>query len=269
MRLEIAYETTYRYDPPVRDSTTALRIRPTDRPGLQVVSSSVRATPGRIASRYRDGWATHVDLVECAGRHDEITFELKATVETHAPEFVPELSTAERYWYVADSSRVRRSAVASLGWGLVTPSWQAVESALAWMPQRFVYEVGATDALTPVERVIEIGAGVCQDFAHVLLALLRSWGFAARYVSGYFFSASHDTQSIQAEAMHAWVQVYRPEFGWVGLDATTGAYTDDRYVTVGWGRDYDDVRPIRGVLGGAPMQTQQARLAIQQVQQQQ
>lgn len=269
MRLEIAYETTYRYDPPVRDGTTALRLRPTDRPGLHVISSSVRAIPGRIASRHRDGWGTHVDLVECPGRHDEITFELRATVETQAPEFVPVLSTAEQYWYGGDSSRVRRAAVDSLGWQLVTPSWTAVESALAWMPQRFVYEVGATDALTPVERVIEIGACVCQDFAHVLLALLRSWGFSARYVSGYFFSAPPETESIVAEAMHAWVQVYRPGFGWVGLDATTGAYTDDRYVIVGWGRDYDDVRPIRGVLGGSPTQTQHARLAIQQVQQQQ
>lgn len=269
MRLEIAYETKYTYDPPVRDSTTALRIRPVSRPGLQVITSSVRATPGRLAGRYPDGWGTHVDLVESAGKHSDITFELKAVVETQAPEFVPTLSTAEEFWFTNDSSRVRRSAVNSLGWQMVSPSWTAVESALAWMPQRFVYEVGATDALTPVERVIEIGAGVCQDFAHVLLALLRSWGFCARYVSGYFFSATPESERIDAEAMHAWLQVYRPGFGWVGLDATTGTYTDDRYVPVGWGRDYDDVRPIRGVLAGSPVQTQEARLQIQQIQQQQ
>ncbi|HMO54548.1 MAG TPA: transglutaminase family protein [Tepidiformaceae bacterium] len=267
MRLEISYHTRYEYEPPIRDSTTALRIRPVTRPGLTVISSAVTANPGRIAARYLDGWGTQVDVVDSPGLHDGIMFDLKATVETHAPEFVQVLTSAERYWYGTDSARVRRSAVDSLGWQLVGPSWIAVESALAWMPQRFVYEVGATDALTPVERVIEIGAGVCQDFAHVLLALLRSWGFCARYVSGYFFSASAETERIEADAMHAWVQVYRPGLGWVGLDATTGAYTDDRYVPVGFGRDYDDVRPIRGVLHGSAQQRQEAR--IEQVQQQQ
>ncbi len=268
MRLEIAYRTRYDYHPPVRDSTTALRIRPIDRPGLTVVSSTVKATPGRLVARYTDGWGTHVDVVDGQGTHDSVTFELQTVVETFAPEVIQPLSSAEAYWYVRDSSRVRVAAVDALGWQLVGQSWAAVESALAWMPQRFVYEVGATDALTPVERVIEIGAGVCQDFAHVLLALLRSWGFCARYVSGYFFSATPETERIEADAMHAWVQVYRPNFGWVGLDATTGAYTDDRYITVGCGRDYDDVRPIRGVLRGAASQRQEARLEIQQIQQQ-
>jgi len=268
VRLEVHYETRYKYSPPVRDGITSLRIRPVARPGLLVHQSRVTVTPGLIEARYIDGWGTNVDLVDSPGLHDSITFAMLATVETvPGAEHVPDLPPAEEYWYRHDSPRVRREAAHALGWQLVGPSWTAVESALGWMPQRFVYDVTATNALTPVEEVIAQGAGVCQDFAHVLLSLLRSWGFCARYVSGFFFAASTDQESIQAEAMHAWVEVFRPGLGWVGLDATTGAYTDCRYVPVAFGRDYDDVRPIRGVIAGSPDQQAEARLEMRQLQQ--
>src|SRR5207244_9556803 len=98
------------------------------------------------------------------------------------------------------------------------------------------YVVGATDAQTPIERVLELGHGVCQDFAHVFLALLRRWGWCARYVSGYMFSdVTRASERIEAQAMHAWVEVYRPGSGWIGMDATSGTYADDRYVPVGYG----------------------------------
>jgi len=268
VRLEIAYRTRYEYDPPVRDGITALRLRPLSRPGLEVISARVLATPGHSAASYIDGWGTAVDLVECPGSHEAISFEMRATVETSGREVPAELSPLEAICFGSQSSRVQFEPVAALGWGLVSPTWTAVESALAWIPQRFMYQVGATDAATPIADVIALGAGVCQDFAHIYLALLRSWGFHARYVSGYFFNAPPDTSRIEAEAMHAWVEVYREGFGWVGLDATAGAYADDRYVPVGYGRDYDDVRPIRGVIRGATEQSHAARLEMQQQPQQ-
>lgn len=267
VRLEIAYHTRYDYDPPVRDGTTALRLRPVSRPGLAVYRSLISAEPGIATASYLDGWGSAVDIVECPGSHDSILFRVTASVETNPMETPGVMTAAEEYWYRRDSERVRMAAVAGLGWGLVQPSWTAVESALAWLPQRFVYDVGATDALTPIEQVIAQGAGVCQDFAHIYLALLRSWGIYARYVSGYFFSAPPETERIDVEAMHAWVEAFRPGFGWVGLDATHGQYTDDRYVPVGYGRDYDDVRPVRGVIRGQTLQRQATRLQMEQVQQ--
>ena len=264
MRLEIVYQTRYDYSPPVRDGITALRLRPVSRPGLNVLSATLTATPGHISANHRDGWGTAVDLVECPGSHDSVSFEMAAIVETATVESVTELQPSESMWYIADSRRVRRAAAEQLGWGLVRMSWTAVESALEWMPQRFQYQVGSTDAETPIERVISDGAGVCQDFAHIFLALLRSWGFHARYVSGYFFSAPRDTPRIDADAMHAWIEVFRPDIGWVALDATHGQYADERYVPVGCGRDYDDVRPVRGVLRGATVQRQANRLQMQQ-----
>jgi transglutaminase-like putative cysteine protease len=114
-----------------------------------------------------------------------------------------------------------------------------------------------------METVIENGAGVCQDFAHILIAVLRAWGWAARYASGYVYTGDRSGGRITADAMHAWVQAYRPDFGWVGLDPTTGGYADDSYIPVAFGRDYDDVRPVRGVLSGAlATQSQEALLAV-------
>jgi transglutaminase-like putative cysteine protease len=268
VRLEIRYRTTYEYNPPVRDGITALRLRPAPRPGLTVHGASLRSEPGVSAVSYIDGWGTRVDLVEYPGAHASVAFDMRAQVETHPGEIPAGLTAAEPLLYLADSEKVRRDAVAPLGWAMVDASWTAVESVLAWIPQRFLYQVGATDADTPIEEVISQGAGVCQDFAHIFLALLRSWGMPARYVSGYFFSAPAEAQRIEAEAMHAWVEVWRTGMGWVGLDATAGAYTDDRYVPVGYGRDYDDVRPIRGVIRGRTAQSQSARLEMQQLQQQ-
>ena len=266
MRLEIVYSSRYDYSPPVRDGTTALRLRPVPRAGLHVASAVVRPAPGDVSASYLDGWGTAVDIVECLGIHETISFEMTAVVETSLGESAAELSHPESVSYLLDSPRVRLAAVDELGWGLVPMSWTAVETALAWMPQRFQYQVGATDASTPIESVIAQGVGVCQDFAHIFLALLRSWGFHARYVSGYFFSAPPATQRIEAEAMHAWIEVFRPNLGWTGLDATHGQYVDERYVPVAYGRDYDDVRPIRGVVRGATLQRQSARLQIQQQQ---
>ncbi len=96
-----------------------------------------------------------------------------------------------------------------------------------------------------------------------MLAMLRSWGWPARYVCGYQFSTDDaEAGRIDASAMHAWVEVYCHCGNWIGLDATTGAFVDERYVAVGHGRDYDDVRPIRGVLAGSPIQTQESHLSI-------
>ncbi len=270
MLLDIAYTTRYEYDPPVRNGLTALRLRPRSRPGLDVGRAFVSATPGRVVHSYTDGWGTNVDLIECPGQHSTITFELNASVHTRAIEHDVPPTADERTLFTSESARVRFAPVAPLGWNVPGSgaTWTAVESALAWIPQRFIYQVGATDAETPIEDVVANGYGVCQDFAHIFLAILRAWGWCARYVSGYFFNADPGIlQRIDAEAMHAWVEVYRQGAGWVALDCTAGEIADDRYVPVGYGRDYDDVRPVRGVIRGQTIQRQTSHLGMQQQQQ--
>ena len=107
---------------------------------------------------------------------------------------------------------------------------------------------GVTSAVSPIEHILETGRGVCQDYAHVMIAIARSWGVPARYVSGYMYVA-HQTPGT---ATHAWVECRLPDLGWIGFDPTNRRLADERYVRIAVGRDYRDVAPTRGrvLLGG-------------------
>lgn len=119
----------------------------------------------------------------------------------------------------------------------------------------FTFDATATDVSTPVERVLETRRGVCQDFAHLQISALRSLGLPARYVSGYILTHPPEGhERLQgADASHAWVSVWAPESGWVDFDPTNNIIPRGEHVTISYGRDYDDVAPISGVLlgGGA------------------
>jgi transglutaminase-like putative cysteine protease len=271
VRLDLTYTTRYSYVPPAGSGVTALRLRPRTRPGLTVESSALEARPGRISKSYVDGWGTHVDIVEHHALHASATYTLEATVATQPAERHAALAPDERALFAAHSRRTPASDIAGLGWQVNGEgrSWTAVLSTLAWVPQRFVYELGGTHAQSTVAEVVTLGAGVCQDFAHVFLALLRSWGWPARYVSGYVFNPTEGETRIEALAMHAWVEVFHDDAGWVGMDPTTGLLADERYIPVGFGRDYDDIAPIRGMITGTAQQWQDASLVIQLAQSQQ
>ncbi len=116
----------------------------------------------------------------------------------------------------------------------------------------FKFDPHATDVSTPIAQVFRTRRGVCQDFAHVALACLRALRIPARYVSGYLHTRPPiGRPKLQgADASHAWISVWSPEYGWVDLDPTNGIVIGDEHVTVAYGRDYDDVSPMSGVLRG-------------------
>ena len=120
-----------------------------------------------------------------------------------------------------------------------------------------------SDISTPVDAVIAARRGVCQDFAHLSIACLRSVGLAARYVSGYIETGRPpgEEQLTGADVSHAWCSVWSPELGWLDLDPTNDQFPPTRHVTVGWGRDYFDVAPVRGVVIG-PSAEQTLNVAV-------
>jgi transglutaminase-like putative cysteine protease len=122
--------------------------------------------------------------------------------------------------------------------------------------REFVYDPKATTITTRVEEVLATKRGVCQDYAHLMLSCLRSLGIPARYVSGYVLNRSHADGSrlTGADASHAWVSAHCPGLGWVAFDPTNGKIADIEFVTLGWGREYLDVTPLRGVVLGAASQ---------------
>lgn len=116
----------------------------------------------------------------------------------------------------------------------------------------FKYEGGVSDVSTPVAEVLEMRRGVCQDFAHLQIACLRSFGLAARYVSGYLLTHPPPGQPklVGADASHAWLSVWAGDIGWVDFDPTNRLIPDREHITVGWGRDYSDVSPTNGFIVG-------------------
>jgi transglutaminase-like putative cysteine protease len=128
----------------------------------------------------------------------------------------------------------------------------------------FTFDREATTIATPVSQVLAERHGVCQDFAHLQIGCLRSIGLAARYVSGYLLTdppAGHD-RLIGADASHAWLSVWCPRHGWVDLDPTNDVVPDIRHVTIGWGRDYGDVSPLKGVVIGGGEQSLRVGVSV-------
>jgi transglutaminase-like putative cysteine protease len=133
------------------------------------------------------------------------------------------------------------------------PGWtlfEAAEDLMHRIFEEFKYGHQATSVATPLEAVLEMKQGVCQDFAHVFVGCMRSMGLAARYVSGYIETRPPEGRQrlIGADASHAWASVFIPDIGWMDFDPTNDRLAGDQHITVAWGRDYSDVAPVKGVI---------------------
>lgn len=141
------------------------------------------------------------------------------------------------------------------------PLLQSAQALMQRIFDEFEFDPEATTVSTPVREVLQRRRGVCQDFAHLMLSCLRSLGLAARYVSGYLLTQPPpgEARLIGADASHAWVSVFCPQFGWVDFDPTNAMLPSHEHVTLAWGRDFTDVSPLRGViLGGGEQQLEVA-----------
>lgn len=145
------------------------------------------------------------------------------------------------------------------------PLGQAALDLTRLIQARFTYDPRATHLDTPVREVLQTRRGVCQDFAQLQVACLRSLGLAARYISGYLRTLPPPGQArlVGADASHAWIAVWLGEAGWLELDPTNGCRVDQDHITVGWGRDYFDVTPVRGVILGGGQQGIQVSVDVE------
>lgn len=168
--------------------------------------------------------------------------------------------------FVFESPQIRPNAeLADYARPSFTPGRPLAEALLDFtrrIRDEFRFVKGSTSVGTPVMDVFRTRQGVCQDFAHLEIACLRSLGLAARYVSGYIVTEPPPGQPRQpgADASHAWVSAWIPGSEWVDLDPTQGRFADEDHITVGWARDYDDVAPLKGILLGG--QQQSLRVAV-------
>jgi transglutaminase-like putative cysteine protease len=146
------------------------------------------------------------------------------------------------------------------------PLLQGAESLMHKIHRDFTYAPGSTNTRTSAIDAFAARRGVCQDFAHIMLACLRSWGLPARYVSGYLRTgapAGSEEALLGADASHAWVSVFCPPFGWIDLDPTNDVRVATGHIVIAWGRDFGDVSPLRGVIVGGGRHRLSVRVSVQ------
>lgn len=263
-RHAITHTTTYRYEAPVTSSYNEARMRPRSDRHQTVLSWSLDVTPAVRVVNHVDYWGSNVHHFDIQVPHSELAVVAKAVVETGVSAAGPgdatwdDLGTdtvRDRFYellvptaVVGLDDEVVLGAADEIRSGADTPA-AAAEAAVALVHDRLEYVGGFTGVTTTASEVLTAGRGVCQDFAHLSLALLRAMGIPAWYVSGYLHP--HDDPAIGETAVgesHAWVAA------WTGavwpLDPTSLAPVADRHVRVAAGRDYHDVPPFRGVYAG-------------------
>jgi len=278
MRYRVSHVTTYTYGEVVDLASHLLHLTPRPLPGQVVLAATLTAEPEPARRTTRlDHFGNVATWMFVDTPHDHFTVRLAAEVEA---EFAPPPPAAATLpweqvaaiaarpggegWRAAEFACASAMAPADPGAGAYAaesfPPGRPVLTALIELQARirrdFAFRPGVTTVATPVAQVLASRAGVCQDFAHLMIAGLRHLGLPARYVSGYVRTRPRPGQKRRegADQSHAWVGAWLgPEHGWVDLDPTNDVVVRDEHVVLGWGRDYADVSPLRGVLlgGGA------------------
>jgi transglutaminase-like putative cysteine protease len=270
MLLEIRHLTRYQYEEPVRESFMELWMRPQTSPNQRVVNFELEVEPRARLFNYADNFGNTVHHFDVPQRHLQLSILANSVVETQAaPPAPPALDAGE--WERLDSDFVRGDCFDFLqphGFAVETPAlaafvarrkipalkrhdpMTAVRALNTVLYDSFEYETGITGADSPIDDALKAGQGVCQDFAHIMIAICRGWGMPARYVSGYLFTDQEGGDRSDPDATHAWVEVYLPSLRWVGFDPTNNVAAGERHVAVAIGRDYSDTPPSRGVFKG-------------------
>jgi transglutaminase-like putative cysteine protease len=280
MRYRIRHITSYAYADAVDLASHMVHLQPRVLPHQRVVASGLTATPK--ATRVTDGldfFGNRVAWIFLDLPHDRFIVTLDAVVDVAFPA-PPDPAATPPWERIVDAARAGSGDAAdAAGFAFDSPMVGADASAAAYaatsfpagrpvlegvreltsrIRRDFTFKSGVTTIYTPVARVMAQRAGVCQDFAHVMIAGLRGLGLPARYVSGYLRTHPPPGQPHRrgADASHAWVGAWLgPEHGWVDVDPTNDLIVQNEHVVLGWGRDYGDVSPVRGILLGGRRHT--------------
>lgn len=269
MIFSVRHTTTFRYDPAVRESVMEVRLQPRSDGVQRCLTFNLTVEPTANVMQYSDFMGNSVHHFDIAGSHSIVKVSASSTVEILAA-ISPKASES------GDWSDLDRQVASGDYWEMMLPSHfvrtsEKLDQLAAELRcerrgnplellielnssiyHRFAYVPNSTKVDSPIEDALESRQGVCQDFAHIMIALVRELKIPCRYVSGYMFHRDETEKDRSAEgASHAWVEALMPGLGWVAFDPTNNLVGADRHIRVAIGRDYADVPPTRGVYKGA------------------
>lgn len=255
MKLLIVHSTQFRYTGPIAESVMEVRLRPMDGAGQRCLDFALDLSSGIKPRGYVDGYGNNVHYFNLVKPHIGLSITSHSTVETGLGR-----ETEQGEDLVQDFLRFRSPAKDVAGvrelarrHAIVDPSSaeateQALDELTLTISRDFTYDRAVTTVHSSVDEVLELRAGVCQDFAHLFIAVARAMGVPARYVSGYIHLPGDKGATT---ASHAWGEAWVPGKGWIGYDATRPVRTSEHHVRLAVGRDYSDAAPTRGIYVGS------------------
>src|SRR5882724_4120482 len=277
MFYSIRHITRFRYSSPVRESVMELRMQPRSEGPQALRNFQISTNPRAQLYAYTDHFGNAVYHFNALREHSELRIEALSVIEVK--DFVlPPAQTDSLEWAryntlnlrgehydLLEESLFARFSPQLRGFAAMHSLEKPIGDPMSALKRlngviygAFDYEVGITQVHSPIEAALDARRGVCQDFAHIMIAIARSWGVPARYVSGYLYHRRQDNDRSAEDATHAWVEAYLPSMGWVGLDPTNNIMAGERHIRVAVGRDYADVPPTRGTFKGE----QESELAV-------
>jgi transglutaminase-like putative cysteine protease len=270
----IEHETRLEFSQMIQQQYCELRVSPISDAFQSVRYFEIETDPPVELRRYTDAFGNDVHCFEILSLHMRLVTRARSVVETHLDNpfgydlweparetlwFKEALSKDPTLWqYVAHRSPATPAFESLKHNRPGVPVWdhdfsiqKSILDGMNWAASVLTYEPGVSETHSPLVEVVKAGKGVCQDFAHLMISLIRSWGLPARYVMGYTETEAENFDgSLTENATHAWAEVLIPGVGWRGFDATNRLAVNDRYVRVAVGRDYLDAAPQRGTFKG-------------------
>jgi transglutaminase-like putative cysteine protease len=270
MKLRIVHSTRYRYSGPIAESVMEVRLKPMDGAGQRCLEFALELG-NRIKPRtYTDGYGNTVHYFNLSRPHSMLSIVSRSVVETGlgddadpgeelVQDFLRFRSPVKDVEGVREIARLHALPEEAPAEAIE----RALEALTLYIHREFVYDRSATNVYSAVDEVLELRAGVCQDFAHLFVAVARSMGVPARYVSGYIHLPGDRGPTT---ASHAWGEAWVPGRGWLGYDATRPVRTTEHHVRLAVGRDYSDAAPTRGVYVGSALGSMQVRVRTRELQ---
>jgi transglutaminase-like putative cysteine protease len=267
MRLRIEHQTTFTYEEPISEAYTEMRLKPSDAGGQMCLSFSLHTEPRGSVLQYTDRYGNDVRHFNVLPQHRRLSVMAVSEVLTPAElyDYAGELNPLDTHDYLSPTRfaphtrEMLQFAAAHVVQGNTFATAMNLMRAIFYSMK---YEPGATNVHTSSQDVLVLQAGVCQDFAHLMLSVCRSYSIPARYVSGYLYGPSSTADNA---ASHAWVDVFIEGKGWISLDPTHNCPQTERYVRIGIGRDYADVPPTRGTYKGTAEEKLDVKVSVREL----